>query len=703
MGNINTTVTLVKGGTATFSLTATISASATGSLTNTATVATPPGTSDPTPGNNTATDTDTLTPQADLAMSKTDNSATYIPGGTVVYTIVATNNGPSVVTNALITDTLPASITSATWTCVASAGSSCTANGTGSINATATLLVNGTATFTLTAQVSPNATGNLVNTANVAPPQGTTDPNPGNNSATDTDTPNPQADLTINKTDGVDTYTAGLSTTYTILVTNTGPSSVNNAAVVDTLPTGITSATWSCVASVNGNCDAANGSGNINTTVNLAPGATATFTVVAQISSTATGNLVNTATVALPAGPNDPNQQNNSSTDTDTPDPRADLAITKTDGVTTATPGGQTVYTIVATNNGPSAVFGVSITDTFPAAITSATWTCTSAGGAICPNANGTGNINETADLPVGSSLTFTVTAQISPNATGQLINTATVDVDSEIFTDPNPSNNTATDIDTLGPAADIVVQKNGTGIVQINGAVNYTIEIKNLGPSSANGTTFSDTLPAGLGSPTAICTSALAGAVCPGVLNVGGGTVTGTIPTLPPGGNLVITITGTAPGTIGSMTNVATATPPQGVTDPNPGNNTSAAMTQVINTPVPPVANLAVVKVGPGTVQTNGTITYYVTVNNAGPGAANGASFSDTVPAAITNVSWTCQSAGGAVCPNNNGAGNVIAQTIATFPANGQLVYTITGTAPQSAQSLTNTATIATPPGDRS
>jgi len=699
-GNINTTVNLLRNGTATFTLTATISASATGSLTNTATVTTPAGTTDPTPGNNTATDTNTLTPQADLAITKTDGSATYTAGGTVVYTIVATNNGPSVATNALITDTLPAAITSATWTCTASAGSSCgSANGTGNINATATLLVNGTATFTVTAQVSPNATGNLVNTANVAPPQGTTDPNQGNNSATDTDTPNPQADLAITKTDGATTYTAGLGTTYTIVVTNNGPSSVNNAAVVDNLPAGITSATWTCVASVNGNCDAANGNGSINTTVDLAPGATATFTVVAQISATATGNLVNTATVTNPAGTTDPNPGNNSATDTNTPAPQADLAITKTDGVTAATPGGQTVYTIVAVNNGPSAVVGATITDTFPAAITSATWTCAAAGGAVCPNANGAGNINQVANLPVGGSLTYTVLVDISPNATGNLVNTATIAVPAGT-TDPTPGNNSATDIDVLGPNADIVVQKNGTGIVQVNGAVSYVIEIKNLGPSSANGTTFSDTLPAGLTGATAICTSALAGAVCPGVLTVNAGVVTGTIPTLPPGGNLVITITGNAPATIGTMTNVATATPPTGVNDPNPGNNTSAAMTEVINVPVPPVANLAVTKVGTSTVQTNGTISYVVTVTNAGPGAANGASFSDTVPAVITNVSWVCQAAGGAVCPNPNGVGNVISQTIATFPASGLLTYTITGTAPASAQSITNTATVTPPNG---
>ena len=49
----------------------------------------------------------------------------------------------------------------------------------------------------------------------------------------------------------------------------------------------------------------------------------------------------------------DSNPANNSATDTDTLTPQADLAITKTDGVTTATPGGSVTYTITASQRRP--------------------------------------------------------------------------------------------------------------------------------------------------------------------------------------------------------------------------------------------------------------------------------------------------------------------------------------------------------------
>jgi len=91
----------------------------------------------------------------------------------------------------------------------------------------------------------------------------------------------------------------------------------------------------------------------------------------------------------------------------------ADLAITKDDGVTTYTPGSPVTYTITVTNNGPNLADGATVTDTFPAEITSASWTCAATGAASC-TASGTGNITDTlTTFPSGSSVTYTVIALI--------------------------------------------------------------------------------------------------------------------------------------------------------------------------------------------------------------------------------------------------------------------------------------------------
>jgi uncharacterized repeat protein (TIGR01451 family) len=144
-------------------------------------------TADRNPGNNSATDTDTLTPQADLAITKTDGVTTAVPGGSVTYTVTASNAGPDPVVGGTVADTFPAVLT-CTWTCVGAGGGTCTAAGAGNINDLVNLPAGGSVTYTLTGTVATGTTGSLSNTATVSAPAGVTDPTPGNNSATDTDT-----------------------------------------------------------------------------------------------------------------------------------------------------------------------------------------------------------------------------------------------------------------------------------------------------------------------------------------------------------------------------------------------------------------------------------------------------------------------------------------------------------------------------------
>jgi len=101
---------------------------------------------------------------------------------------------------------------------------------------------------------------------------------------------------------------------------------------------------------------------------------------------------------------------------------------------------------VVSNPIGPDNVVAATVTDIFSAQITSTSWTCVAVGGATC-TASGGGSILDTVNLPVGSSITYTVTANISSNSVGSLINTATISVPA-LFTEVDPSNNTATDSD---------------------------------------------------------------------------------------------------------------------------------------------------------------------------------------------------------------------------------------------------------------
>ena len=150
----------------------------------------------------------------------------------------------------------------------------------------------------------------------------------------------PVSDLSITKTDGVPTYTAGFSVTYTIVVANAGPDAAMAATVSDpvtALPQ-VSGATWTCVGTGGATCPTGTNTGNITGTVNLPVGGTVTYTLVVKLNSTATGELVNTASVAPPAGTTDPvpDPSPNTATDTDTP---ATLFYVSTTGTDSATCG----------------------------------------------------------------------------------------------------------------------------------------------------------------------------------------------------------------------------------------------------------------------------------------------------------------------------------------------------------------------------
>ena len=386
----------------------------------------------------------------------------------------------------------------------------------------------------------------------------------------------PKADLRITKTDGVTTAVAGGSVTYTVTAHNMGPSAAPGATVTDTLPAVLTG-TWTCVGAGGGTCTAA-GSGSINDTVNLPAGGSVTYTVSATVAPSATGSLVNTATVTPPATVVDLQTADNSATDTDTLTSSADLAITKTDGVTTAVVGGRLTYTITASNAGPSDAMGATVVDTLPAALSGATWSCVGVGGATC-TASGSGNLNDTVNLSAGSSVTYTLTANVTAAAAGTLSNTATVSPPAGV-TDPNRTNNSATDTNTVVPGGDLALTLTGTtGPVLPGAAVSYTLIASNPGPSAVTGVALTSSLPSQLQGISWTC-APTGGATC---TPSGNGAVSDTV-NLPAGSAATYTLTGTVtPAAVaGNATISASLAPPAGFVDPNPVNNTVTAVTAV-------------------------------------------------------------------------------------------------------------------------
>lgn len=119
---------------------------------------------------------------ADLQISKSVSSPVSA-GSPVAYTIVVTNAGSDAVTGARVTDDFPPELGAVDWTCVPSAGAVCTPAGSGDIDDFVTLPPGGTVTYT-TSSIAPLVPAIIVNSADVAPPDNTSDPVIDNNAAT---------------------------------------------------------------------------------------------------------------------------------------------------------------------------------------------------------------------------------------------------------------------------------------------------------------------------------------------------------------------------------------------------------------------------------------------------------------------------------------------------------------------------------------
>ena len=349
-----------------------------------------------------------------------------------------------------VTDSVPSTIQNPAFTPSSGTYNSSTGAWTG-LN----LASGQSATLTLSGTVSSTATGTITNTATVAAPTGVTDPTSSNNSSTDTTTVTPTADLSITKTDRQTSATPGSAITYTITVTNNGPSTVNSVTVKDNVPSSILNPTFTPSS---GTYDSSTGAW---TGFNLASGQSVTLTLSGTVSATATGNLTNTATVEPPSGVTDSNTNNNSSTDTDTLTPTADLSITKT-APNLVIVGNNLTYTLTVTNKGSSNATGVIVTDKLPSGVTFVLATPIGS----CSQLVGTVTCNQ-GNLAGGA--TDTIEIIVLPTTAGTLTNTANVKGNEP---DPVTANNTSTVTTNLTAdnPSQLLLVKRITAIIPANG-----------------------------------------------------------------------------------------------------------------------------------------------------------------------------------------------------------------------------------------
>jgi uncharacterized repeat protein (TIGR01451 family) len=447
---IDDVITIPAGGAVTYTAGGVVHPSATGTIINAAagTVLVDTGVpgltaNDPNLANNTATDEDPLTPVADLGVVKIDDPDPVPTGFELEYTVTVSNAGPSWAHDAVVTDLLPSSVT-----LIETIG--CAEDPVGVPTCTLGVLEDPTSPtssrqFTITAEVTEGTLGTVTNTATVSATA--VDPNSADNSSTAETTVIPKADLSITKSDSHDPAVAGTQLVYTVTVHNQGPYDAVGVEVVDNLPTGVS------LASTSG-CDE-DPTGVPTCTLGPIPNlGSAEFTVTVDVEPWTLGTITNEAEAVA-----DPDQlhelepaDNVISEDTEVT-AEVDLFVTKDNGVGFLELGQLVTYTIVVGNDGPSDAGLATVDDLVPIELLNPEWICVPMGSATCSPGPVPGNIIDSAGLPVGDSVTYTLTATVDPslplNPPVIIENTAEVGATGPA-TDPDLSNNQATDADPL-------------------------------------------------------------------------------------------------------------------------------------------------------------------------------------------------------------------------------------------------------------
>jgi len=233
---------------------------------------------------------------SDLELTMTPSTTNASLSNTLVYYVTLTNYGPASATNVVISNAIPSGLAYVSNSC------NCGVFSNGVLTFSyPTLAVGAGTSFGIT--MLPTQLGYAVNTAGAFADQ----PNPNSNNVVNTSVlvSSPESDLGVSMTESPDPVLAGANVSYSIVVTNNGPSDATGVSATITLPAGFSVLTISPAAG------ASNSNGtitwNIGTLGTEPVNSTTSLTVVARA---LTGGI-GLATATVSSDVYDPTKVNN--------------------------------------------------------------------------------------------------------------------------------------------------------------------------------------------------------------------------------------------------------------------------------------------------------------------------------------------------------------------------------------------------------
>ncbi|MCM3921831.1 putative Ig domain-containing protein [Frankia sp. AiPs1] len=625
-----------------------------------------------------------------LSITNTADVSTMTPGGTITYTVSLANTGETAYTGTTVTSSLAGVLSDATYNADATASTGTVAYSAPNLTWTGSLAAGASATITYTVTVlDPDPGDKLLINAVTSPAIGSNCPVGGSDPACTAVVQVLVPDLTITKTASSATTTPGGVVTYTVTVSNTGPTPYTGATFADSLTGLLDDATYN--ADVTASAGTASYSApTLSWTGNLTPGASATIVYSVTTGNPVTGDAILTNTIASSTlGNNCPTGGTDSRCTTSVP--VSQLILAQSYDVAAATPGQSIRLTATFTNTGSTPYTGITVTSSTAGTVDDAipTGDQTASSGTL---ELGAGGITWFGDIPVGGVVTVTGTLTVRNPDTGNKIITGVLVSAASGNNCPSGGSDprcTAT-VNVVVPDLTITTSANA-GAVQPGDTVDYTVTVTNSGQTPYTGVTVANAL-AGL----------LDDAVYNGDVSASSGAATYTAPTISWTGDVAV-------GAVVTITFSAT------VLNPDPGDkiiastvssdavgsnclpasgNPACSSTVAVLTPA-----LTIIRTASSSTAVPGqTITYTVTVANTGqtvyPAATISTSLVSVLDDAVYNNDATAST--GTVSfstPTLTWTGSLNPTAVAT------ITYSVTVKNPDPGdQSLTSTAVSTTP-----
>ena len=424
--------------------------------------------------NNNDSETVKVTPLVDLAITKVVDNANPLYGSIITYTITVVNNGPDASTDVVVKDIWPAN----GLKFITSTGTYDPATGIWNVGE---LGSNEIATLTITAETI--AIGKFENKVSV---NGTGyDSNLSNNNASVNITVPDCVILNITKvvTDGVISekpykeVIAGEKITYTVIVSNYGPSVATNVYLTDLFNADEllnmeynSNGNW-----VKYNNGIALGDIDVNEAVMILFRATVNHSTRGLIN-----NTVRITTDIKDARGNFEANETVKAIDNST------LVINKTSNVDAINPGDLFNYTIVITAEGSSDSLGVILTDKLDQSLLDAQNAVFYVNGNYIGKWNGSYNIGT---LKTGNSVTVTIEVKALNSANKDIFNKAIVENEEGFINESNKTVHVNTVDLAINKTSDKVIYKYLDNVI-------YTIVVTNHGPDDSFNVTVRDMLP---------------------------------------------------------------------------------------------------------------------------------------------------------------------------------------------------------------